>query len=52
MMFGIIGLLIITIFGGGSPMWLILSHSLCDLFALLFEVSYFVCGVYGWLTWL
>ena len=23
-----------------------LSHPFCDLFTLLFEVSYFVCGVF------
>jgi len=29
-----------------------LSYSFCNLFTLLFKVSYLVCGVYGWLNWL
>jgi len=24
-----------------------LSYSFCDLFAILFEVSYFICGISG-----
>jgi hypothetical protein len=24
----------------------------CDLFALLFKMFYFICGVYRWLNWL
>jgi hypothetical protein len=29
-----------------------LFYSFCDMFTLLFKISYFVCGVYGWLNWL
>jgi hypothetical protein len=44
-MFGVIGLLIISIFGGGALLWLIFFYS-CDLFTLLFKISYFICGAY------
>jgi hypothetical protein len=29
-----------------------LSYSFCDLFTLLFKVSYSICCVCGWLIWL
>jgi len=29
-----------------------LSYSFCNLLALLFKVSYFICGVCRWLIWL
>ena len=29
-----------------------LSYSFCNLFALLFKVSYFICGICRWLIWL
>ena len=48
MMFGIIGLLVISIFDGGSLVWFICPtlSVICLPYYLNFR------GVYGWLTWL
>ena len=50
-MFGIIGLVIMPIFRGGSLTYVIdLSYSFCDLFALLFKIlTLFVVFIGGWL---
>jgi hypothetical protein len=49
-MFGVNDLLIISTFGGGSVLWLICPTP--SVICLSFYLSFLLCGVYGWLTWL
>jgi hypothetical protein len=48
-MFGMSGLLIMSIFGGGLSYMIDLPYTFYNFFVLLFKVSYFVCGVFRWL---
>ena len=50
MMCGITGLLIISAFGGGSLLWLICPTT--SVICLSYYLSFLLCDVYGWPTWL
>jgi hypothetical protein len=48
MMFGITGLLVISIFGGGSLIWLICPTP--AVICLHYYLKSLLCGFYGWLS--
>jgi NADH-ubiquinone oxidoreductase chain 5 len=52
MMFGMIGLLIISVFGGSVLMWLICPTPSLICLPCYLRILNFICIIFRWLAWL
>ena len=50
MMIGMAGLLVMSVFWRCLSYMFDWPYSFCDLFALVYEVSHFICGAFRWLV--